>query len=80
MSNSHEINQRNRNLRLNAAKISNRVFNAVKGYAVNSHQGLLNTVNEDRVCIITNLNKSLCKDKESSFFGIFDGKNGALKA
>ena len=77
INNSQEIIERNRNIALNAAKISNQSFGGIKGYAVNSHKGLLNSVNEDRVCIVTNINKYLCKNKESSFFGVFDAKNGA---
>lgn len=47
---------------------------------MNSHPGSINTANEDRICVITNLNKSIMKDQQISFFSIFDGNNGASKA
>jgi hypothetical protein len=37
-------------------------------------------VNEDRICIVTNLNKTSCKTRQISFFGIFDGNQGTFKA
>ncbi len=47
---------------------------------MNSHPGSLSTNNEDRICVITNLNKSILKDTQISFFSIYDGKNGVAKA
>lgn len=48
---------------------------------MNSHVGPMNVINEDRVCIVTNLNKkSQTKNKQVLFFGIYDGKNGPAKA
>lgn len=41
----------------------------------------MNVINEDRVCIVTNLNKkNQTKNKQVLFFGIYDGKNGPTKA
>lgn len=50
------------------------------GYSVNSHPGPMNTSNEDRVCIVTNLNKTTIRSKQICFFGVYDGKNGSNKA
>ena len=36
-------------------------------------------INEDRICIVTNLNKTNVKSKQVSFFSIYDGSNGLLK-
>ena len=50
------------------------------GYGVNSHSGPICTTNEDRVCIVTNLNKTQVRKKQILYFGIYDGKNGSAKA
>lgn len=65
---------------LDKAKVSSKSVGHIKGYAVNSHPGPLNTINEDRICIVTNLNRSSCKENQISFFSIYDGKDGAAKA
>ena len=62
------------------AKISSKSTGVVKNYAVNSHPGFVNTINEDRISIITNLNKVIKNTKKVSFFGIYGGKNGPTKA
>ncbi len=36
--------------------------------------------NEDRICIITNLTKTNIKQKQASFFGVYDGQEGVAKA
>lgn len=43
------------------AKTSVKQIGKLKGYAVNSHPGPLNSFNEDRICVVTNLNKSTHK-------------------
>lgn len=50
----------------------------MKTYAVNSHSGPINTNNENRLSIVTNLNSF--KNHTISFFGIYEGKNGMIKA
>lgn len=62
------------------AKISAKPIGIIKGYSVNSHPGSLNTANEDRICVITNLNKTIQKEQQISFFSIYDGENGFSKA
>ena len=52
----------------------------IKAYAANSHPGPLNNLNEDRVCIVTNLNKTSNKANQVSYFAIYDGHNGACFA
>lgn len=61
-------------------KISTKPTGLVRGYSVNSHPGYLNGINEDRICVITNLNKSAQRDNYISFFSIYDGNNGVTKA
>ena len=56
------------------------MLGVVYGYGVNSHVGSKNIINEDRICIVTNLNKNQSKNKQILFFGIYDGKNGSTKA
>lgn len=36
--------------------------------------------NEDRICIVTNLTKTSNKHKQISFFGVYDGNGGIIKA
>lgn len=36
--------------------------------------------NEDRICIVTNLTKTSVKQKQISFFGVYDGNNGVSRA
>ena len=36
--------------------------------------------NEDRICIVTNLTKTSNKQKQISFFGVYDGNGGVNKA
>ena len=52
----------------------------MKAYSANSHPGPFLSVNEDRICIVTNLTKTNNKNKQISFFGIYGGSGGALKA
>ena len=59
--------------------MSSKGYGLILGYAANSHPGVYNLVNEDRICIVTNLNKSNHKHKQISFFSIYDGSNGLLK-
>lgn len=59
---------------IDKAKISTKFIGEVKGYAVNSHPGPLNSVNEDRICIVTNLTRSSSKEAQVSFFSIYDGR------
>lgn len=65
---------------IDKAKTSAKQTGQIRGYAVNSHPGPLNTFNEDRICVVTNLNKSLQKELQISFFSIYDGENGVTKA
>lgn len=65
---------------IDPSKISSKNYGFIRGYAANSHVGLYNSVNEDRICIVTNLNKTSFKNRQISFFGIFDGNQGTFKA
>ena len=61
----------------------------VRGYAANTHQGLIRNYNEDRVSIILNIMQPESKMKRDpingdslpwpvcSFFGIYDGHGGS---
>jgi len=61
----------------------------VRGYAANTHQGLVRNYNEDRVSIILNISEPQSRRKLSptggepspwpicSFFGIYDGHGGS---
>ena len=56
----------------------------VRGYAANTHQGLVRNYNEDRVSIILNIMQPACKKTPDgkpwpvcSFFGIYDGHGGS---
>lgn len=62
------------------SKTSSKSYGLIKGYAANSHPGVYNATNEDRICIVTNLNKTNVKTKQVSFFSIYDGSNGLLRA
>lgn len=70
-------NEATRIVNLEKSRISSKSYGFIKAYAANSHPGLLNTMNEDRVCIVTNLNKTSNKANQVSFFAIYDGHNGA---
>jgi len=70
----------NPNVVIDASKISSKSYGLIRGYAANSHVGLYSSVNEDRICIVTNLNKTSFKNRQISFFGIFDGHQGTFKA
>jgi len=52
----------------------------IKGYAANSQPGVQDTTNFDRICIVTNLNKTNVKTKQVSFFSIYDGSQNIHKA
>lgn len=62
------------------SKTSSKSYGLIKGYAANSHPGSHNRTNEDRICIVTNLNKTNVKTKQVSFFSIYDGSQNILKA
>lgn len=83
-SNSNMITQSKETLEkvppIDKAKISTKSIGLLKGYSVNSHPGSMSTLNEDRICVITNLNKAAHRDHQISFFSIYDGKNGAAKS
>ncbi|CAD8056757.1 unnamed protein product [Paramecium sonneborni] len=53
----------------------------IKGYAVNTNQGLIRDYNEDRVSIILNIVKPQNRQEENwpkcSFFGVYDGHGGS---
>lgn len=46
----------------------------VKGYAVNTHNGISRSYNEDRVSITLNIKKNGLK---SQFFAVYDGHGGS---
>ena len=46
----------------------------VKGYAVNTHNGISRDYNEDRVSITLNIKKNGLK---SQFFAVYDGHGGS---
>ena len=62
------------------AKVSSKSYGIVKAYSANSHPGPLLSFNEDRVCIVTNLTKTNIKQKQVSFFAVYDGNNGVSRA
>ena len=35
--------------------------------------------NEDRICIVTNLTKTNIKQKQVSYFGVYDGSDGIAR-
>lgn len=49
------------NFNFEKAKVSSKSIGYIKGYSVNSNAGPLNVINEDRICVVTNLNKSSIK-------------------
>ena len=65
---------------MNPPKNSSEKFGLIKGYAANTHAGLVRNYNEDRVTIIINILKPPNKKSNywpnCSFFGIFDGHGG----
>lgn len=65
---------------IDLSKTSSKSYGLIKGYAANSHPGVHNTTNEDRICIVTNLNKTNIKTKQVSFFSIYDGSQNIYKA
>jgi len=63
------------------AKHSSKSHGVIKGFAANTHNGLVRNYNEDRVSIILNIGPPACKTTFSilqncSFFGIYDGHGG----
>ena len=62
------------------ARISSKHYGFVRAYAANSHPGPLSQINEDRVRVVTNLNKTTNKARQVSFFAIYDGCDGACFA
>lgn len=61
------------------SKCSQKKNGLVKGYAANTHQGLIRGYNEDRVAIILNMAKPNRKEgvwPACSFFAIYDGHGG----
>jgi len=65
---------------IDKAKISSKSYGTVKAYSANSHPGPILSYNEDRICIVTNLTKTSVKQKQVSFFGVYDGNNGVARA
>lgn len=57
-----------------APKKSTENIGSVQGYAASTNRGIVRESNEDRVAIITNIEKINCPP--SSFFGIYDGHGG----
>lgn len=62
------------------SKVSSKPYGIIRGYSANSHSGPLLSYNEDRICIVTNLTKSTSKQRQISFFGVYDGNGGVNKA
>lgn len=60
--------------------MSSKSYGIVRGYSANSHPGPVLANNEDRICIITNLTKTNVRQKQISFFGVYDGCRGVTKA
>lgn len=65
---------------IDRAKVSSKSYGIVKAYSANSHSGPVLTHNQDRICIVTNLTKTNVKQRQISFFGIYDGNDGVAKA
>jgi hypothetical protein len=69
---------------LGPSAVSKKRCGYVLCYAANSHQGLVRTMNEDRLGIIINIpcpqTFSIEKWPHSSFFGVYDGHGGKLCA
>ena len=65
---------------IDRAKISSKGYGLVKAYSANSHPGPNLSYNEDRICIVTNLTKTSVRQRQVSFFGVYDGKDGVAKA
>ena len=60
---------------IDAAKTSVKENGVIKSYAVNTHQGISRTYNEDRVSITLNIKK---KGVKAQFFAVYDGHGGHL--
>jgi len=63
-------------------KCSVRGHGRVAGYAVNTHQGIVRSYNEDRVSIVLNIMKPSNRPQSEewpkcSFFGVYDGHGGS---
>jgi serine/threonine protein phosphatase PrpC len=67
-------------LTIEKSKISSKSYGIIKGYSANSHAGSMLNYNEDRICIVTNLTKTNSKQRQISFFGVYDGNGGIYKA
>jgi hypothetical protein len=65
---------------IDKAKVSSKGYGIVRAYSANSHPGPLLSFNEDRICIVTNLTKTSHKQKQVSFFGVYDGSDGVTRA
>ena len=65
---------------LGSCKTSTKSMGLIKGYSVNTNQGIVRNYNEDRVTIIINMIKPINYKKpywpKISFFGIYDGHGG----
>ncbi|CAG9334222.1 unnamed protein product [Blepharisma stoltei] len=63
--------------------VSTGSFGEVRGYAANTHQGLVRTYNEDKALIILRIQHKDINEKyqhwpDCSFFGLYDGHGGHL--
>jgi hypothetical protein len=65
---------------IDRAKISVKDIGPIKAYAVNSHPGTLKSLNNDRICVVTNLNKASSKELRISFFSVYSCESGTAKA
>lgn len=63
---------------------SSKRHSAVEAYSAITHQGLVRNYNEDRVVVVTNIEKPYNKEVKHwpsvSFFGLYDGHGGAACA
>jgi len=60
--------------KVNESRTSTKGNGIVKGYAVNTNEGISRNYNEDRVSVILNISKNGIK---SFFFAIYDGHGGS---
>jgi protein phosphatase 2C family protein 2/3 len=65
-----------------STKCSVKGYGKVMAYAVNTHQGIVRSYNEDRVSIVLNIMKPPNRTSQEewpkcSFFGVYDGHGGS---